>query len=114
MPIAVKRGHTGDMLELIAVIIALAGLVAALAHDGYLAMLGSAASRRAGGEPIAQYVRSRWMVAGGTTAAGLLALLLSSTSAGFADVLAILVGAGTAGVATKALQSTRERFRTGG
>lgn len=114
MPIAVKRGHTGVMLELIAVIIALAGLVAALAHDGYLAMLGSAASRRAGGEPIAQYVRSRWMVAGGTTAAGLLALLLSSTSAGFADVLAILVGAGTAGVATKALQSTRERFRTGG
>jgi len=29
-------------------------------------------------------------------------------------MLAILIGAGTAGVATKALQSTRERFRTGG
>ncbi|HWC83963.1 MAG TPA: hypothetical protein VG756_28725 [Pseudonocardiaceae bacterium] len=101
------------MLELIALIIALAGLAAALWHDGYLAMLGSAAGRRAGGEPIAQYVRSRWLVAGGTTAAGLLALLLS-TGGGFADVLAILVGAGTAGVATKALQSTRERFRTGG
>jgi hypothetical protein len=101
------------MFGLIAVIIALAGLVAALAHDGYLAMLGSAASRRAGGTPIAQYVRGRWAVAGGTTAAGLLALLLS-TGGGFADTLAIIVGAGTGAVATKALQSTREKFRTGG
>ena len=101
------------MFGLIAVIIALAGLVAALAHDGYLAMLGWAANRRAGGEPIAQYVRSRWVVAGGTTAAALLALLLTS-GGGFADTLAILIGAGSGAVATKALQGTREKFRTGG
>ncbi|HEY4459689.1 MAG TPA: hypothetical protein VGN81_35580 [Pseudonocardiaceae bacterium] len=100
------------MFELIAVIIALAGLVAALAHDGYLAMLGSAANKRAGGAPIAQFVRSRWVVAGTTTAAGLLSLLLA-TGGGFAEVVAIILGAGTAGVAAKALQSTRERFRTG-
>jgi hypothetical protein len=100
------------MFELIAVIIALAGLVAALAHDGYLAMLGSAANKRAGGAPITQYVRSRWVVAGSTTAAGLLSLLLA-TGGGFAEVVAIILGAGTAGVAAKALQSTRERFRTG-
>jgi hypothetical protein len=101
------------MFGLIAVIIALAGLVAALAHDGYLAMLGSAANRRAGGEPIAQYVRSRWVVAGGTTATALLALLLT-TGGGFADTLAILIGAGSGAVATKALQATREKFHTGG
>jgi len=101
------------MFGLIAVIIALAGLVAALANDGYLAMLGSAASKRAGGEPIAQYVRGRWVLAGGTTAAGLLALLLSS-GGGFAETLAIIVGVGSGAVATKALQSTREKFRTGG
>ncbi|HEY2698063.1 MAG TPA: hypothetical protein VGJ45_21565 [Pseudonocardiaceae bacterium] len=100
------------MFELIAVIIALAGLVAALAHDGYLAMLGSAANKRAGGAPISQYVRSRWVVAGTTTAAGLLSLLLA-TGGGFAEVVAIILGAGTAGVAAKALQSTRERFHTG-
>jgi hypothetical protein len=100
------------MFELIAVIIALAGLVAALAHDGYLAMLGSAANKRAGGAPIAQFVRGRWVVAGSTTAAGLLSLLLA-TGGGFAAVVAIILGAGTAGVAMKALQGTRERFHTG-
>ncbi|HEY4021910.1 MAG TPA: hypothetical protein VGM75_24715 [Pseudonocardiaceae bacterium] len=100
------------MFELIAVIIALAGLVSALAHDGYLAMLGSAANKRAGGAPIAQWVRTRWVVAGTTTAAGLLSLLLA-TGGGFAEVVAIILGAGTAGVAAKALQSTRERFHTG-
>ncbi|HEY0803729.1 MAG TPA: hypothetical protein VGD84_01640 [Pseudonocardiaceae bacterium] len=102
------------MFELIAVIIALAGLAAALAHDGYLALLGSAANRRAGGEPIAQYVRSRWALAGGTTAAGLLALLIAYGGNGFTDVLAVLLSAGTGAVAMKALQSTREKFRTGG
>jgi hypothetical protein len=100
------------MFELIAVIIALAGLVAALAHDGYLAMLGSAANKRAGGAPIAQFVRSRWVVAGSTTAAGLLSLLLA-TGGGFAEVVAIILGAGTAGVAVKALQASRERFHSG-
>ncbi|HEX4703342.1 MAG TPA: hypothetical protein VH352_14545 [Pseudonocardiaceae bacterium] len=101
------------MFELIAVIIALAGLAAALAHDGYLYMLGSAANRRAGGGPIAEYVRSRWALAGGTTAAALLALLMAYGN-GFTEVLAIIVAGGTGAVATKALQSTREKFRTGG
>jgi hypothetical protein len=102
-----------SLFSIIATIIALAGLVAALAHDGYLAMLGSAANRRAGGEPIANYVRSRWMIAGGTTATGLLALLLTA-GGGVTDTLAIIIGAGTGAVATKALQTTRQKFRTGG
>ncbi|HEX7661645.1 MAG TPA: hypothetical protein VF444_19410 [Pseudonocardiaceae bacterium] len=101
------------MFELIAVIIALAGLVTALAHDGYLAMLGSAANRRAGGEPVARFVRSRWPVAGGATAAGLLALLLAFGSLA-PEVLAILIGGGTGLVASRALQTTRNKFRNGG
>ncbi len=103
----------GAAVHFIAVTVALIGLLAALAHDGYLAMLGSAAGKRAGGEPIAEYVRSRWPVAGVTTGVALLALLLTSGGA-FLDVVGLLGGAGAGFAAYGALQSTRNRYRTGG
>jgi hypothetical protein len=100
------------VLHLIAVLAALAGLLAALAHGGYLAMLGSAAHRRAGGEPVNQYVRSRYPVVAATLGVALFALLLS-TGGPAADILAILAGAGSGVVSYQALQSTRARFRSG-
>ena len=101
------------MIHLIAVLAALAGLLAAAAHGGYLAMLGSAANRRAGGEPANQYVRSRIPVAGVTLGVALLALLLTTGGTG-PDILAILAGAGSAVVGYQALQSSRTRYRSGG
>lgn len=100
------------MFNLIAIIIAIAAVVATLAHVGYLALLNSAARKRAGGTPIAQYVRSRWPVAGVTTAAAMVAWLLTNGN-GFADTVAILLAVGSGLTATKALQSTQQRYRTG-
>lgn len=101
------------VLNLIAVLAALAGLLAALAHGGYLAMLGSAANRRSGGGPVSEYVRSRVPVAAATLGVALVALLLA-TGGWFADVLAIVAGAGSGVVGYQALQGTRTRFRSGG
>jgi flagellar basal body-associated protein FliL len=99
------------MLNLIAIILAIAAVVATLAHAGYLAMLNSAANKRAGGQPIAQYIRSRWPIAGVTTAAALLAWLLTN-GGDFLDTVSILLAAGSGVTATKALQSTQQRYRT--
>lgn len=104
----------GTIINLIAVIVAIVGLLAALGHAGYLALLSNAAGKRAGGAPIAQYVRSRWAIAGGTTGVALLALLLTTASSVPVDVIAALLAVGSGGVAVKALQSTQQRYRSGG
>lgn len=101
------------MYNAIALLVALAGMLASLAHGGYLLMLGSAAGRRPGGEPVSQYVRSRLPVAAATVGVALLALLLTIGGAA-ADTLAIIAGAGSAVVAYQALQATRQRYRSGG
>jgi hypothetical protein len=101
------------MINVIAIVVAIASVLVALGHVGYLALLNSAANKRAGGAPVAQYVRSRWMIAGGTTAASLLAWLFTAGDTGM-DILAIVLAVGSGAVATKALQSTQARYRSGG
>jgi hypothetical protein len=100
----------GTVIGVVAFLIALLGLAATLANIGYLAMLSSAASKRAGGEPIAQYVRGRWPLAGGLAVAALVGLLLTGGSV-VPDIFGLIIGAGSGAVAYQALQSTRQRFR---
>lgn len=101
----------GEVFGIVAAVVALVGLLVALGHVGYLAMLNSAAKRRGiAGANTADYVKGRWAVAGGTAAVAAVGLLFT-TGGVVPDVIGILL-AGGAGVAAKqALDSTRSHFR---
>lgn len=104
----------GTIVNVIAVVIAIVSVLAAVGHTAYLAMLNNAANKRAGGAPVAQYVRGRWPVAVGTTVVAALAWLMTSADSIPVDILAILVAGGSGAVAAKSLRSTQERYRIGG
>ncbi len=99
------------MVGIVAFLVALVGLLAALGHVGYLAMLNSAARKRgASGAYAVDYVNGRWKAAGATAGAAAFALLL--TSGGLApDVLGLLLGGGAGIMAKNQLDATRNQFR---
>lgn len=101
------------LISTLAVIMAIASVLAAVGHLGYLALLRSAAHRRAGGEPVARYVDGRWPIAGGTAAVSLLALLLAAGSAVPVNILAIVLAVASGTAATSALRSTQSCYRIG-
>ncbi|WP_156914846.1 hypothetical protein [Thermocrispum municipale] len=104
----------GTIVNLIAVVIAIASVLAALGHDAYLALLNNAAAKRAGGAPVAAYVRGRWAVALGATAVALVGWAMTGADSIAVDVLAALVAGGGGAVAVKSLRETQERYRIGG
>jgi hypothetical protein len=104
----------GTALGIVAALIALVGLLVALGHAGYLAMLNSAARKRGlAGEATAQYVRERRGVAIGTTAAAAIGLLLTTGGSLPVDVIGAALSAGGGLAAKRALEGTRDRFRSG-
>lgn len=102
----------GTVVHVVALIVTLVGLITALGHGGYLAMLSSAARKRAGGEPAMQFVRGRLPVTAATTGVTLFALLLTAGNIP-ADVIAIIAGAGGGYGAMRALQTSMSKFRGG-
>jgi uncharacterized oligopeptide transporter (OPT) family protein len=105
----------GAVVGIVAALIALVGLLVALGNVGYLAMLNSAARKRGlAGEGTALYVKERRAVAAGTTAVAALGLLLTMGGSVPVDVLGAALAAGGGLAAKKALDGTRERFRSGG
>lgn len=103
----------GTLVNVVAVVIAITSVIAALGYTAYLGLLNSAANKRAGGAPVADYVRGRWPIAIATTAAALVAWLMTGADAAMVDVLAIALAAGSGVAATRALKSTQARYRIG-
>ena len=99
----------GTIFGIIAVLVALAGLLAVLGNDAYLALLNNEAKKRPGGEVTTSYVKKQLPMAAGTTGAAVLALLLT-TGGGFADTLAILVGAGAGALSLVQLGGVRRKY----
>jgi hypothetical protein len=101
----------GAVVGLVAFLVALAGMLVALGHVGYLAMLNNAAAKRGvAGGATAEYVSGRWKVAGGAAGVAALGLLLTAGPLPL-DVLGLLVGGGAGVLAKGALDSTRAQFR---
>ncbi|MCI2419413.1 hypothetical protein MOQ72_18385 [Saccharopolyspora sp. K220] len=101
------------MLSLVAFLVTLAAVLAAAGHAGYLAMLTSAAKKRAGGQPAVDFARKRFPIAGVGLGVTLLAFLISSGDTWGADVFAMLLGGGGGIASLKALQSSQSKFRKG-
>jgi len=103
----------GTVFGIVAAVVALVGLLAALGHVGYLAMLNNAAKKRGlSGGTTADYVNSRWKVAGGTAGVALLGLLMTTSSSVPIDLIGLVLGGGAGLYAKQALDSTRTRFRS--
>jgi hypothetical protein len=103
----------GAVFGIVAAVVALVGLLVALGHVGYLAMLNNAAKKRGlSGGTTSDYVNGRWKVAGGTAGVALLALLLTSADSMPVDLIGLLLGGGAGLYAKQALDSTRTRFRS--
>lgn len=98
-------------MDAIATLLAVIALLASLANVGYHAALGSTARSRAGGAEVSTWVRGKVAPTAGATVGAIVALLMTGGGT-VVDVLAVLVALGSAAVAARTLQSTRQRFPT--
>ncbi len=100
----------GTVIDLIATIVAILGLLAAVGYGGYLVMLSSVANKRPGASHLATDARKRLPAAGGIALVGLVALLLTGADNVPVDVLGLLVGGGAGLLAVNQLQGARRRL----
>jgi uncharacterized membrane protein len=99
------------VIDLIATIVAIAGLVAGAGGAAFLGMMQSAARKRgAAGAPVAADVRKRWPAVGIALALSLVALLLTAGGTG-ADIFAIILGAAGIGAGANALTAARKKYQ---
>ena len=99
----------GTVIDLIATIVTVLGLLAALGYGGYLLMLSSVAKKRPGASHLADDARKRVPAAGGLALGALVALLLTNGGIPL-DVIGLLVGGGIGLASVNQLQSARRRL----
>lgn len=106
------RWHSGGMgtvIDLIATIITVLGLLAALGYGGYLLLLSSQAAKRPGANQLATDMRKRLPAAGGLALGAIVALLLTGGGVPL-DVIGLLVGGGVGLASVSQLQNARRRL----
>lgn len=102
------------MINLIAILVALAGLLAVAGDSAYLLLLDKAAkSRAAAGAHVNRYVSSQWKTVGALGGISVLALLMT-TGGTFMDIVAILLAAGAGTMAVGHLGKIRQKYGTPG
>lgn len=99
----------GTVIDLIATIVTVLGLLAALGYGGYLLMLSSVASKRPGAAHLATDARKKVPAAGGLTLGAIVALLLTGGGVPL-DVIGLLVGGGVGLASVNQLQAARRRL----
>ena len=101
------------MVGLVAFVIALVGVLAALGHVGYLAMLNNAAKKRGiSGAPVSDFASKKLRGAAVTGGVAVLGLLIVAGGGVPADIFGMLLAGGAGLVGAKELRGTQERFRT--
>lgn len=98
------------MINLIAILVALAGILAVAGDSAYLMLLDKAAKTRGlAGAQVNRYVSSQWKTVGAVGGVSLLALLMT-TGGTFMDILAILLAAGAGTMAVGHLGKVRQKY----
>jgi hypothetical protein len=100
----------GTVIDLIATIVAVLGLLAAVGYGGYLLMLSSMAAKRPGAAHLVADARGRLPAAGGLTLGTIVALLLVLGGNIPLDVVGLVVGGGLGLVSVNQLQAARRRL----
>ncbi|WP_134323736.1 hypothetical protein [Cumulibacter soli] len=98
------------MINLIAILVAIAGILAVAGDAAYLMLLDKAAkSRGAAGSAVNRYVSSQWKTVGAVGGVSLVALLMTSGGT-FMDIVAILLAAGAGTMAVGHLGKVRQKY----
>ncbi len=99
----------GPLIDLLATIVTVLGLLAALGYGGYLFMVSSVAAKRPGAAHVARDARKRVPAAAGLAAVALVAMLLTGGGPPL-EVIGLLVGGGAGLMSLHRLQRERRRL----